>query len=330
MNDRFEDAVRDAARDLSASGGSRDLPDYGQAWKRGRRRRLTKQVGIACAGACALFAVATVNLDSLRGPSSTETDDVALSIDVATAVPTTQKLEPATASEVPPVPSAEAAASSATLVDPTVTPAASPTEESATAATIEPTPVPAVESQPQPPTPVPVVPSATPTPIPVPPTPTPTPPPPPTPTPTPELVFVDPTPSAAVTLQPEAPTATPTPASDKKNETSTGTATRPTDVLPTAPRVGAADAALVLSDAPSVAAGQRCDTTGDGQGDAKCELLPRYPCVADSEVRLAYEAFDTSGDGVLDSCIAVVATTCDTSGDGIGDTPCIIKLGSEG
>jgi len=93
MTDKFEDALRDAARGLGA-GAAHSVPTYHDAWARGRRRRFIKQGALAVAGAALVVGAIGINLGGFGQPGSVDTTDVALESDAVPAEP----------AEVPPGP----------------------------------------------------------------------------------------------------------------------------------------------------------------------------------------------------------------------------------
>gem|GEM_PF-951391 len=136
MTDRFEDAVRQAARGLGDGGGTGELPDYRGAYVRGRRRRAFKQGGLASAGALVLLAALTVGVNNLPFRQDVSETDVALDVVVGTAervvptaVPTTVPLD--IAATVPTTAPTAAAITTAPAIEPTQEPetAASETPE---------------------------------------------------------------------------------------------------------------------------------------------------------------------------------------------------------
>lgn len=335
MTDRFEEAVRDAVQGLPSA--APDMPTYHGAWDRGRRRRLIKRSALAAAGACLFVAALAVNVGRIPGSGTTEVDDIATSLDVATAVveptplATTSPLEtpdPSSASSTAPtlaVPTptthperdlAEDTGPTAVEPAPTTpppaaepTPSAESTESSGSADTVEPAPTaPAVTSTA---TPVPEAPTVEPAPSPV------------------ETADADPSASGP---------AEPGGDGDLLTETDPGQAAgtaqqpadsqAPTDTEPggqlsfTGPGPGDA----VVLDAPSGDGASPCDLDGDLIADASCELLADYACTGNGDVRAGYSAIDSNGDQLADTCVALDITVCDTVFDGAGDTPCIIEL----
>lgn len=336
MNDRFEDAVRDALHGLPTDGG--EIPSYHDAWQRGRRRRLIKRSALAAAGAVIFLAALTVNLGRLPGSGTTEIDDIATGIEVATPV-----FEPTPLATTSPVERPDPAAASAeaqALALPTPT-ADQATQVPATATPDVSAPAPAPTSEAAP------LPTATPRPV----TPEPTPTAPPTSVPAPTATPVLPTPTivpqdsadqaaetgdAATTITPAESDVATDPPVDADPNGAAGTAQQPPD--PGSPddqlaepelaltTGAAADAVLLGGAARGVAI--PCDIDGDGAAEATCELLVDYPCTGVGDVLPGYSAIDVDGDQTTDTCVAAGITRCDTMQDGIGDTPCIIELTS--
>ena len=313
MTDRFEDAVRDAARNLTATNGG--APTYHDAWQRGRRRQLIKRSALAGAGALVLVAALMVNLGRVPGPRSNETEEVvAGAAATAPVVPTTAPVQspvptPAASSVLIPTPAA--GSPQAALVPPTeppveATPVPSAANSTAIPTAVPPTAAPGVAATP--------VPTAKPGPTPLP-----------AATAVPfdgsdPLPTADPDADAATqSIPPEGSGGTgPAPGS----ETGTGPAAEaPPAIAATGQR---ADAVVVGGFASGE--GRPCDVNGDGVVDASCDLLADYPCTGAGDVRLGYTSVDDNGDLVADTCRAVGLTACDTNRDGLGDTPCIIEL----
>lgn len=380
MSDRFEEAVREAARGLASTP---DQPSYHEAWDRGRARRLRKRTALLGAGSLMLLFALTLNL----GSPSSEVDDIALVGDptVATATPElpddgadTSPVEFDDADDTDDVDDEQSASSLTTEQTPTVV--ASEATSTPLPAT-EPGPSSIVETAPVP-TPTAVQPAPSPTAVRPAPSPTsvqqsdtsPTPTPDsaassdapratstptastatsqaPTSTPAPPEPSATPDTRVAVTPVPTAsPAATPTPEPTTGSETTTttpGTGEEPTpdpdtsettssppgegedgpepQALPASPPDPSADATVIGGTDSDVAL---CDTTGDGNPDAQCQMLYPYPCSTSAEALVGYELADIDGNGVFETCVGSVSTSCDTTGDGLGDVPCIIQRSS--
>lgn len=334
MTDPFEEAVRAAGRGLASA---EPQPTYHGAWKRGRRRRLAKRSAVAVASALALVVAFGGDLGRFQGGGTTiEVDDVATESELVPA-PTTPTFEP---TEVPVATTepltvesdpGDATASTAAAAPDLDIDATTPNPEP-TVAAVEPTLVPVTPTPAAAPAPT-VAAEPTATSTPVPPTPTPTPLPEPDPTP-------EPTAGASTALAPD-----PTPtveadvlADDDPNGVVSGTQPAPADdgtgqveTLPpaaapdSAARLGLPADARVAPNATLSGASLTCDLDGDGVAESLCELLPMYRCTGD-EVRSGYQGIDLDTDGAVDTCVALVQTTCDTTGDGIGDVSCRIKV----
>ena len=310
MTDRFEEAVRQAARGLGEQGPNglhHDTPTYHDAWQRGRRRRFVKRSALAAAGALVFIAALSVNLGRFPGTDSTDVDDVAVVVAavtpsfVPTPLATTSPVGSPTAAPVPTVPIPTA---------PPTQPTAGSSAESA---------VPAATAAPAPPTAT-APPVATDVPV--------------------QTVETTPAPTTAAAT---GPTATPDPAesadSSQSPEVTPEAATQPTpegttatDGLSTEPELAFTTAGpgqpadvIVLEPANRLSE-LACDIDQDGKADATCDLLPDYVCDSDTKVEPGYEPIDSDNDGTVDMCRAVGLTICDTTGDGVGDTPCIVEL----
>ena len=344
MTDPFEEAVRAAGRGLADAAPA---PTYHGAWKRGRRRRLAKRSAVAVVGALALVVAFGTDIGRLPGGgTSIDVDDVALETELVpapltTVVPTTAPVTSAVPDEGASAPDLDLDASSEAA--PTeVQSEPGPAEADATETGPAPTPLP---STPAPSTPIPsnAVP-ATPVPsntIPEPePTTTVAPEPTVQATPLPENEPTPDTSAAAVAPTPTPGTATSAAPADLSNpegspepgqsgdtndgdQTQTGLADQPPA---STTRLGAPADARIAPDAIRNGAESTCDLDGDGAADAFCEPLPMYRCSGADEVRADYQALDLDGDGTVDTCVAVVQTTCDTTGDGIGDVSCLIRI----
>jgi len=339
MTDRFEDAVRDAARDL-ADGSSPHPPTYHAAWRRGRRRRSLKHAGMAVAGVLVLLAALTANLGRIPGSNSTEVDEVVVGAEAA--------VEVATPAFVPTTPPIEAEMP-AVQVMPEQDPDESDQGTGTVAAPESPAPVPSAQVDPAPtntgavtPQPRPTARATVPSPSTVQATPTTNDtaaPPAPEPTadpaaagPAPEQDQLPPEPTQEPTPEPTIepflvePTADPRSANDPDPDaagTSTGTGVVPQGVPDPSTSPGApADAALV---GPVIEGVAPCLLTDGSSGEVNCELLADYPCASAAEARLSFQAIDVDGDGVIETCLVIPGTPqCDTTGDGLGDTPCRI------
>jgi len=350
MTDRFEEAVRQAARGLT-EGADADMPTYHAAWERGRRRRFRKQAGLTFAGAVLLLGAVAGGLGNLPGRGGAEVDDVALDAEVATAAPVLSD-EVATTEPLPspPLPS----------TGPTATPP--PVTSSAQAdapAAVEPveTPEPAVATEaPEAAAPTVAPPVATAVPA--------------TPEPTATAPAAEPQPGAQDSAQNATadgePNATEPSALEPSNTESGDSGLSDSDT----PHGGDPAAQSLATDSPPPAADSPpddvarqtetpgltaaipnvtfigpdqkpdatllgngadgaqlpCDRSGDAIADATCRLLPRYSCTGDGDVRPAYTAIDLDEDGELDTCVASGLTACDSTGDGLADTPCTIEL----
>lgn len=314
MTDRFEEAVRSAARDLGDPGPA---PSYHGAWHRGRRRRASKQAALVFAGAALLVALMTVGYPGLDG-SRPEGDDLA--IDLQAGAPGAEAPAPAAGAagstplaSPPPEPATDAAgivAVDATDEEAGASASATPRQapESAPPATTQP-----VVPLPQTTRPASEQDSAT---------------------------AVSPTPAASATRTPspspnqDGRTAVPTPNGQSTPPIAstapgvTGTPTNPNQTpaaVAAAPLQSTRPAAAVLIGPLATLAGARCDTNGDGVGDATCEIQLPYACDGDNDTRAGYVAVDLNGDGQIDTCTPTSTAFCDTTGDGFGDTPCVIK-----
>ena len=323
MTDRFEDAVRDAAKGLSSASG--DLPTYHVAWNSGRRRRMVKRSALAAAGAVVVLAALTVNLGRFPGAAESEVDDVATGIERVTPV-----FEPTPLATTSPI-GPPAATSSAVPVGSAATPApgepapnAAGTSGNGPESHATTSPVTATATEPVP-TASPSNPAAvrTVTPAPL------------EPTPQTQTSDTGPAPtadaqSAVLTPADEPAQAADTPVSPNDDEAA-GKLQQPADAgspdkpQPAFTSASAVDATILGAAARGVAI--PCDTDQDGLADATCELLVfDYPCTGGSDVRPGYTAMDLDGDERVDTCAVMDVTLCDTASDGRGDTPCIIKL----
>jgi hypothetical protein len=85
-----------------------------------------------------------------------------------------------------------------------------------------------------------------------------------------------------------------------------------------------ADASIRLP-TPSIGGARGCDTDGDGEADARCQLLVEYECKSVDQLRDGFVVADVDGDGAIDWCLPDVATGCDLDGDGRSDLACVIR-----
>jgi len=318
MTDRFEDAVRDAARGLPSASG--DMPTYHDAWNRGRRRRMVKRSALAAAGVVVLLAALTVNLGRIPGAGQSEVGDVATGAEAATPVfeptplATTSPIEPPAAASVVP----EAAVVTPAPDEPTPNAAGASESGAAPSATA----APAAATQP-----VPTAPASNPTTVPARVEPT--------AVPTPETQTSEPGPAPTADTQDVVPTPVDDPAQAAETtqdpDDAAGTPQQPADPgAPDEPQLAfttaaAADATLLGGAAGGV--DLPCDIDQDGLADATCELLVfEYACTGGVDVRPGYTGMDLDGDELVDTCVVMDITLCDTESDGRGDTPCIIKL----
>ena len=314
MTDRFEDAVREAARGLGHS--STELPTYHDAWQRGRRRRVVKRSALAVAGALVFVAAIGVNTGRFPGSNTTEVDDVAVAVPASTP-----QFEPTPVATTPPVDQPDTSTSPPPLVTIPTVPAPTPTgtseAESATSAvespTVAPTPPPVATATPAPVAEPTVAATAEPTAI---------------PDPTASPVEPQPTVAAQDSAQPTAEPEQADPAATSPTDEPPGSEAPPGEpqlAFTTSGR-GQPASAIVLADGDTVGASSPCDLDSDGTAEGRCELLPDYACTDSTEARPGYEAIDSDGDGVVDLCSAIEVTFCDTTGDGLGDTACIIEF----
>lgn len=327
MTDRFEDAVRDAARGL-ADAPTGDIPTYHGAWQRGRRRRMIKQAGVASAGVLALLLALTVNLGNVLNRSGEDTSEVATDAQIATVVPTTPPLDPAASTAPVFAPTPEP-----TVDDDAAASAAIPAPTTVAAEVPPPTSTPAAAAQAAAPTAAPTVVPPTAVPPTATPVPTAAPTPPPTATAEPSVAFTSPAPTPTIGVATDPSDTDPTDTSRLPEDGATAqtgpeiaSSTGPA-ALPSITFIGPNQKAdAIVLEASAGATESPCDLDRDGVADATCKLFQPYACTGDGDVRGGYLPVDLDEDGAFDTCVGQATTACDTSGDDLADTPCTIML----